>query len=344
MATMDVFNADPFTTLSLTAAVERVPRIPAQLDGLGIFEPNPVPTTSVEMEEREGTIRLIQTDARGAPPKNRTAEKRKMRSAKIHRLAESDTIYSDQIQNVRAFGTESELMQMQAEVARRYAGPTGILRDFELTLENMRLGAVQGIVVDADGSTLDDWFDFWGVTQPTEIDFDLDAASPASGALRKKCAQVVRAMADAAKMGGFGGWMPHALMGRNFADDFFAHVEVRETYKNWTAAAELRQGAAFVSGFSFGGIVWHEYNGTEDNRTVAVGTDNAKFFPVGAPGIFQVAWGPGEGMQWANRPGRPQYAILVRDLQRDHWVQPEVYSYPLYYCTRPLMLQRAKRT
>lgn len=343
MATMDIFNADPFSTLSLTAAVERVPRIPSQLGGLGIFEPNPCSTTSVEMEEREGTIRLIQTDARGAPPRNRTADKRKMRSAKIHRLAESDTIYSDQIQNVRAFGTESELMQMQAEVARRYAGPTGILRDFELTLENMRLGAVQGIVVDADGSVLNDWFDFWGVAQPVEIDFDLDAASPASGALRKKCAQVTRAMRDAAKMGSFGGWKPHAMMGRAFADDFFAHTEVRQLYLNWSAAMELRQSSALQTGFEFGGIIWHEYDGSEDGA-VAVPTDKAKFFPVGAPGIFQVAWGPGEGMQWANRPGREQFAIMVRDLQRDHWVQPEVYSYPLFYCTRPLMLQRAKRT
>jgi hypothetical protein len=38
------------------------------------------------------------------------------------------------------------------------------------------------------------WFTEFGISQPAEIDFDLDNASPASGAVRKACNGIVRAM------------------------------------------------------------------------------------------------------------------------------------------------------
>jgi hypothetical protein len=64
----------------------------------------------------------------------------------------------------------------------------------------MRLGAVQGIVLDANGSTvIRNWHTEFGISQATEIDFDLDNASPASGAVRKKCNDVMRAMKRAAE-------------------------------------------------------------------------------------------------------------------------------------------------
>jgi hypothetical protein len=35
---------------------------------------------------------------------------------------------------------------------------------------------------------------------------------------------------------------------------------------------------------------------------------------------------------------------MVMDDDRQAWVRPELYSYPLHICMRPGMLQRAKRT
>ncbi|MGE0253496.1 MAG: major capsid protein, partial [Alphaproteobacteria bacterium] len=124
---------------------------------------------------------------------------------------------------------------------------------------------------------------------------------------------------------------------------------VRSTYQNWAAAAELRQNAEFES-FPYGGIVFHNYQGTDDfddagtegTEMFGIPSTKAKFFPVGAPGVFEAAWSPGESFDFANTPGLPMYGMIVRDLQRNQWAQPEVYSYPLFMCTRPAMLQRAK--
>jgi hypothetical protein len=343
MPTLDVFNSDAFSCRSLTAAIESVPYQPQMLGNLGIFDAMPVRTDLIEVESRDGVLTLIQTDQRGAPPVNRTTEKRKVRGFKTVRLAKQDKLFASELQGIRAFGSESELMQVQAEIMRRYAGPTGILRDLELTWENHRLGAVQGVVLDADGSTITNWFTEFGVTQDAEIDFDLDNAAPASGAVRKLCNTVVRQMQRAAK----GAWTSSTrimgICGDAFWDDLTAHSEVRQTYLNTQQAAALREGIAWET-FNYGGITWTNYRGTDDGSTIAVGTDKAKFFPVGAPGVFQVAMSPGESFDVVNTPGRPVYGMIVPDRDRNMFASIEAYSYPLYICTRPLMLQRGKRT
>ena len=75
-----------------------------------------------------------------------------------------------------------------------------------------------------------------------------------------------------------------------------------------------------------------------------MGATKAKFFPVGAPGAFQVAWSPAETFDFVNTPGLDRYMLTVQDRDRNAWVRGEMYSYPLFYCTRPKMLQRARNT
>lgn len=67
-----------------------------------------------------------------------------------------------------------------------------------------------------------------------------------------------------------------------------------------------------------------------------------KFFPVGAPGVFQVAYSPAETFDYVNTPGLPVYGMTIPDRDRNAWVRVEQYSYPLHICTRPEMLLRAK--
>jgi len=49
-------------------------------------------------------------------------------------------------------------------------------------------------------------------------------------------------------------------------------------------------------------------------------------------------------IDFVNTLGQPFYALQVPDLSRNAFVDVEVYSYPLPICTRPEMLQSAKRT
>lgn len=343
MTSMDVFNADAFSAMQLTSAIQTVDYRPQMLGSMGLFVPKPVRTELVAVEEWEGALSIIQTSPRGAPPEQQSRDNRKIRDFRTVRIAKSDRINASEIQGIRAFGSETELMQVQDEVARRLAGPTGLRAKVELTHENMRLGAVQGIVLDADGSTIYNYFTEFGVSQPAEIDFDLDNASPASGAVRQKCNQVVRAVHRGLKGLGNAQTRVIGLAGDDFWDGLTTHSEVIATYTGWQAAADLRSASVWEA-FSYGGIDWINYRGTDDNSTVAVPTDKAKFFPANAPGAFEVAWSPAESFPFVNTPGEPIYSWTVPDRERQMWVDLEVYSYPLFLCARPGALQRAKRT
>lgn len=344
MAHMDIFKSDAFGMVSITEALNNVPFQPSFLRSLNIFTPKPIRTLSASVEEKNGTLSLIQTSERGAPLAEADREKRKLRDFRTVRIAKHDVLRADEIQGIRAFGSETELMQVVDEINQRMNGPTGLMRDVELTWENMMLGAIQGIVVDADASTIYDYFSEFGISAATEIDFDLDNASPASGAVRKKCSQVVRQMMKAAN----GGWIPGrtsvmALCGDAFWDDLTAHTEIRQTYLNTMEAKDLRGGLAYES-FNYGGITWVNYRGTDDGSTVTINTDKAKFFPVNGNGVFQMAYSPAESLDYVNTPGLPVYGMVIPDEKRNMFVDLEVYSYPLPICTRPAMLQSARRT
>ncbi|WP_027853847.1 major capsid protein [Marinobacterium litorale] len=348
MATIDIFNDDAFKMVTLTDALNKTEFQPSLLRSMNIFTPRRVRTETVAIEEKNGVLNVIATSARGAPLEQKTKTKRNIRDFRTNRIAKQDTITASELANIRAFGSETELVQVQAEVADRLNGPSGLMREMELTWEHQMLGAVQGIVYDADNSTvINNWFDEWGVTQDAEIDFDLDNATPASGAVRKKCNQVIRQMQKAAG----GAWVPGrtqvvGLCGDAFWDDLTAHEEPRQTYLNTQEAADLRNDVGMpYESFRYGGITWINYRGTDDDSKVAIGADKVKFFPVNAPGAFQAAYSPGEWFDVINTPGQDVYAMTLPDTSgRNAFVDVEVYSYPLFICTRPKMLQRGKRT
>jgi hypothetical protein len=337
----DFFGGDVFNSVTLTTALEKAPFKPQWLGSMGVFEPVPVSTTKVAIEKRDTVLSLVPTTPRGAPLPQLIRGDRDIRDFKTARVAKGDRLMASEIQDVRSFGGESQLEQMQEVSMRRLMR---LRDDVELTHENMRLGAIQGIVLDADGTPLINWFDEWAISQPAEIDFDLDNASPASGAVRRKCNDVVRLMKRAAK----GAWtegetMAVGLCGDNFWDDLTAHSEVRQTYLSTSEAPNLRLGNAFGT-FVYGGITYKNYQGTDDNSTVAIGTDSVKFFPVGGRNVFQHARSPDETFAGGNLPGLEFYARSVPDRDRDQFVDLEVYSYPLFICSRPEMLLRGKRT
>lgn len=340
MLTMNIFNDDAFSATSMLTAVNKVGYTPGLLGSLpGLFIPTPVRTEAIWIEEQTDGPALIQTSPRGAPPNRVQGIRREARPFKTKRLAEASRITASELAGIRAFGSETELKQLMAEIASRQQK---MKNNMDLTFENWRLGCVQGIVLDADGSTIIDWASELGQTIPAEVDFDLDNASPVAGILRKRCTTAIRTMTRALK--GLGGNAVRfmALCGDDFWDDLIAHPEVRATYLNYQAAASLRDPVAWET-FVFGGITWINYRGTDDGSTVAIGTDKAKFFPVGA-GIFQWAMAPGESFAELNQPGQEFSSMIVRDKDRDQWADIEMYAYPLPVCTMPSALYRARRT
>ena len=345
MADLNVFNHGAFNMTSLSTAIQQAPYAPQLLGQLGIFTPDRVRTTTIAVEQKGGVLSLIPTSERGAPLEEGKGEKRDIRHFSTTRIARGKTLYAAEVQNIRAFGSTSEMQAVQNEVAEIMNGKTGLRAAVELTHEHMRLGAVQGKVMDADGSQLYDWFEQFGIARPATINFDFAATTAEEGKVRVKCNDIIRSM----MRGSHGAWLPGqtyavGLCGDNFFDDLTSNAETRSTYLNQQEATDLRNevGQAFGS-FRYGNILFINYRGTDDKSTVAVNNDECQFFPVGAPDAFKAGFSPAEFLPFVNTPGQDVYAMVVPDLARQAFVRPEVYSYPLFMCTRPGMLQRAKR-
>jgi hypothetical protein len=342
---IDIFNSDAFSALTLSQGVQRNPYAPSALGALGIFDPNPIRTTAVSVEERTGTLKLIPFSERGTEGTQRTTEKRKMRYFDVPRLMHDDTIHTNEIQNIREFpeGPTGQVvtvpMQLEREVARRLSGPTGLLANIEYTKEYLRLAAVQGLVLDPkDGSTLYNWFDEFQITQAAEVAFDL--TSNTEFTLRPICNAVKRTMARKAQGAFTASTRVYALCGDTFYDGLVKHKDVVKTFINFEDARLIRD-AAFGDAFnavSFDNITWVNYRGSDDNSTIKIADDKVKFFPVNAPGIFQEVMAPGESAEFINQPGQPVYVLPIIDRDRRMWWKMEAYAYPLYLCTRPEVL------
>lgn len=119
MPALDIFSSSAFTMVALTDAINKMPYVPGRIGQLGLFREQGVSTTSVMIEEREGSLNLVETTARGAPAIQNTTNKRKARSLVVPHIALEDTILADEVQNVRAFGSENMLEGVQAVVSQR---------------------------------------------------------------------------------------------------------------------------------------------------------------------------------------------------------------------------------
>lgn len=339
---LDIFNDDAFSLSTMGTAVENMPYRPDGLGAMNIFTPDMLRTKTVAIESREGALSLIKTSARGAPLEQATHGKRTMRSFETVRIAKGDRILASELAFIREFNEEQKVMELQKELAKRLGGGDGsngygLLDDVELTLENMRLGAVQGKFLDSDGSVLVDWTnEFDGVGSVTSVAFNMVAAA---GEFEAQCIAMIREVMVASKGAWRNGTVLHALCGDAFYDAVRKVPEIRETYKNQMMAHQV-PGAVPFTKFTYGGIVWENYRGTDDGSTVAIATAECSIFPVNAPGVFVEAFSPGEKFEHIGQTANRIYPELVRDVQRDTYVDLDIYSYPLYLCTRTNMLRK----
>lgn len=333
---LDIFKDDAFGVVPLTDAINKLKFVPSRIGQLGLFTETSVPTTSVAIEERDGLLSLVSPSARGGPGSTMGKDRgRSMLSVSVPHFEVNDAIMADEVQGVRAFGSETEVEMVADKINER---AQIISQSLEATQEYARIGAIKGTVTYADASTLD-LFNLFGVSQQSEVDFDLDNASPASGALRKKCASVIRTIQT--ELGGAPMTGAHAFCSSQFFDDLIAHPEVRETYLNWVEAQEMRNGYAYGA-FPFGGIMWEEYRGSVGG-TNFVADNKAHIFPIGVPGLFRTYYAPADYIETVNTNGQRLYAKQY-EMPNGKGVNLDIQMNALNICTRPRTLIQAKRT
>ncbi|ATC34161.1 major capsid protein [Caulobacter vibrioides] len=334
MSLVNVFRSSLFTMMDLTAAINESETPPQRFAELGIFEERGVRTTSIFIEKKGSTLQIVPTSPRGAPGTPMSTNKREGREFRIPHISVTDEILADEVQDVRAFGSESDLVGVQQVRGEKNQN---MAMSLDNTLEYHRLGAIQGVVLDADGSVIYDYFDEFGIAEPDTVYFDLGAAwaEADGGRIRGLIGDVKNNMRRALKNSAVRG--VHIMCGEDFFRDASNHPEMRETYLAQQEAADLR-GSDALDIFRYGGAVFEQYPGYGD---VEIAPDEARFIPLGVPKLFQTVFAPAPWFSAVNRIGLPRYAMASLDKTGEKQIDLEAQSNPLNICTRPEVLFKA---
>ncbi len=323
MSVLDIFKSSLFDMASLTIALDKLPRFPGRIGAMNLFKDKPIKTTSAIIEERHGKLALLNTAARGTVGETSSKPGRVGRSFLVPHIPHNDVVLADEVQDVRAFGSETDLETIAQTVNDKLAS---MKANHETTWEYHRAGAIKGVVLDADGSTINNWYTEFGITEEV-VAF---ALATSTTNIKGKATEVLRHIRD--NMGGSNYTGVHALCGNTFFDLFINHTEVKAAYERWQSGQFLRD-QQFETPFLFAGITWENYDLTIGSKPFMVISD-ARFFPVGSQDVFVRANAPANFVETVNTMGRPIYAKQERQ-KFDTGIDLHTQSNPLHICTRP---------
>lgn len=315
---MLVYN-NLFRLQTLTAAINNVKFAPSRIAGLGLFDERGITTVDASIEIQDGVLQLIDAKPRGAPGTPVFGKNRKIHSFRVPHLPETATVRADEVQGVRAFGSDNAAEAVQTRVNERLEI---MRRNIDYTIEAHRLAAIGGSFYDANGAVTS-LFTLFGLAQQSEaMGLNVDTTK-----LREKSLNVIEKVEGALDGVSYTGI--HAFCGKDFWKALIEHKAVKETYLNAVQASELRGDPRLT--FEFGGITWERYRGTS---AVKIADAEALAFPLGTPNLFITRFAPADYTETVNTIGLPYYA-KGDPMKFDKGWDLEAQSNPLNICTRP---------
>lgn len=324
------FDNPGFSMASLTAAINLLPNRYGRLEQLGLFPARPVRTRQIVVEERNGALSLLPTQTLGGPATLNVRDKRKLRSFVVPHVPLDDVVLPEEVQGVRAFGSETEMESVAGVLAQHLQS---MRNKHAITLEHLRMGALKGVILDADGSVIHNLYDDFEIPAKT-VNFALNVEATN---VRNKCVEVVSHIEENLR----GEFMTgvRCLCSPEFLEKLVGHAKVEKAYENYAQGAMLRDDVR--TGFAFGGIVFEEYRGQASNvegsvvRFIAPG--EAHCFPLGTVDTFGTYFAPADFNETVNTLGEPIYAKQEpRKFERGTDLHTQ--SNPLPMCHRPGVL------
>ena len=333
------FDVDGFNMTSLCAAINILPNMYGRVGQLGLFTPDGITTRTAVVEEQNGILNLIKTQPVGAPGVYSKVGKRKVRSFVVPHIPLPDRILPEEFQGLRAFG-QTSVMEQLAVVMQKHLQTAK--NKYAITLEHLRMGALKGIILDADASMLYNLYTEFEITAKT-VNF---ALTNAATKVVNKCREVLRHIEDNLKGEVMSG--VRCLVSQEFFDALITHPEVETYYKNHSAALNLiGAGGDARKNFPFGGITFEEYRGIatdeDGNSRRFIAANEGHCFPEGTMNTFKTVYAPGNFIETANTPGIEMYAKQTTELM-GRWVDLWMESNPLPLCLRPAVLVKVTKS
>ena len=328
---LNPFDTDAFNLVALTKAVNILPNNYGRIREMNLMPGRGVTTRNIIVEEQNGVLNLLPNLPPGSPGTQNRMGKRKVRSFTIPHIPVEDTILPSEYDGVRAFGTDNAVNPVVTIMNNHLQT---IRNKFGITLEHLRMGALKGIIPDADGSTIYNLYTEFEITKKT-VDFKLGTAATN---IQTKCMEVSRHIEDNLKGEVMSG--VRAVVDADFFDALIDHDKIRDVYLNHAAAVD-RLGGDPRKDFLFGGIRFEEYRGTatdaDGNVRKFIDTKKGHAFPVGTMESFETLFAPADFVETVNTIGQELYAKQeARKFNRG--IDLHAQSNPLPICYRPGIL------
>lgn len=324
MATLDIFNNDAFSLSRLTQAIVDIPRVPTQIGDEGLFSEYGINTLTMMIERQGSKLQLVPTAPRGGIPQPVHLTGRKLLPIAAVHLPQTASVLADEVQGVRAFGSETEVEAVIKIVTRKLEV---MKANLDLTNEYHRIGALKGQVLDADGSTvLWDMYNLFGFTQDT-VFFDL---STTTTDVKQKCIDLKRKVQVA--LGGRALQRVRVKVSASFFDKLVAHTTVKKAFDLYQQGQHYRTDQS-EGDFEYCGVVFQVYlGGTSAGDFIA--TDLGYAYPTGVPNMFQTAYAPANYIETVNTNGLPYYVKQER-MKFDLGIEMFSQSNPIHLNTLP---------
>ena len=285
-----------FNVTELSAAISNLPTRIGNPSDAELFRNIPGTTNVFSMEfYEESGILVPTTEWGGVAPKN-SSGKRTAKSWTIPHMPLEDVVKASDVIGVRAFGSTAA-ETVQGKVLDKLQA---MKNKIDATLAYRRSKAKQGIIVDADGTTILNYFTEFGLSQQA-VYFDLGTATTNIAA---KCQDVIDQIED-----GLGQEVYSSIeveVDRAFYDALTAHKNVREVFLGWSAA-ESKLGRSNTSGFEFGGLKFI-VNRQKVGATPLVAASTGHAYPRGTQDVFLNGLAPADFNETVNTLALPYYA------------------------------------
>lgn len=311
---------------AMTTAVNKLPATQSTIRDLGIFTKEFRNTTYVKLAENNGQLSLVKNSPRGTPGEPVKESYGKTKTFEMLHLQKDDNVFAEDVQNVKAFGSNSnKAITVGEKVARKLAMMRG---DVEYTREHLMLGALEGKLLDADAKTmLVDIYEAYGLERKA---FDLKLSS-ATADISMTLEDILAEMETKQRGESVTGWT--LLGGREFLKAFKYHKSIKDLYTRFNDTSGVYRDAPSKRAFNHMGIDFIQYNHTFPNGKT-LDPKQGILLPMGTRSTFAEFFAPADTNDAVNTEALEFYAQREVKPMNKGW-NLEVQSNPLPMLLRP---------
>ncbi|EOS8341145.1 major capsid protein [Vibrio parahaemolyticus] len=332
MEIKEALESGKFEVKTLTAAINNIDVPKTRLAELGIFEEDGVRTTTIEIEYKDGQVQLVEEAERGEDGKPLDDSERKTVTFKAVHLPIPGKIMADDVLNLRAFGSEDELEELQTLINEK----SELARlSIDATIEYFRLGAIFGKVLSKNGTVIVDLFKAFELKVA-----DGESAVDFNKPLRSQLVQVKRDSEKHQK--GIKAKVYRGLCTPEFMDQLMEDEGFVKAFERYNNGQALRDDIR--TGVFWQGVYWEEYDTKVGDKDFLKDRGyGAVVFPEDKPKMFLTRFAPANYNSAVGTKGLPYYGA-AEELSLGKGIKMENQSNPVNVCTSPLAVRRIKFT